>query len=156
MKKWYSPGSIVLALVLALTVAACGGAATVSVDLEQVKTQMLGELADPLELPQERLTELYGIEQEDLKSAACIITMGGAFPDEIIMTEAVDAAAAQRIAQKLEARLADVTNQAQNYDAESYALLEKCKVQTAGNYVTLFISAQNEQLQQIFDAAKQD
>ena len=149
--------ALMLSLLLILSLAACGGSAGVTVNLEQVKGQMLEAIkeSDPLELPAERLTELYGIEQEDLKSAACIITLGGAFPDEIIMTEAVDAAAAKRIAEKLEARLADVTNQAQNYDAESYALLEKCKVQTVGTYVTLFISAENEQLQQIFDAAKQ-
>ena len=149
--------ALMLSLLLILSLAAFGGSAGVTVNLEQVKGQMLEAIkeSDPLELPAERLTELYGIEQEDLKSAACIITLGGAFPDEIIMTEAVDAAAAKRIAEKLEARLADVTNQAQNYDAESYALLEKCKVQTVGTYVTLFISAENEQLQQIFDAAKQ-
>ena len=43
--------------------------------------------------------------------------------------------------------------QAQNYDAQSYALFEKCKVGTAGTYVTLFCSPKAEQLQSIFDAA---
>lgn len=144
-----------LAALLCLGMAACGET-SVSVDLEQVKGQMMEALAagDPLEVPAERLTDLYTIAAEDVKASVCLITMGGAFPDEIIVVEAVDSAAAQRIAEKLENRLADVTNQAQNYDAESFALLKQCKVNRAGNYVTLFISAKSAQLQTIFDGAK--
>jgi len=143
-----------LALVLVLSLAACGGK-PVTVDITQVKETILKDLAvvDPLDLPVERLQDLYGITQDKVKVSACFITMGGAFPDEIIMLEAVDTAAAGEIAQKLEARLADVKNQAQNYDAESFALLEKCKVRTTGVYVTLFISALSGEMQTIFEAA---
>lgn len=144
-----------LALVLALSMAACG-AEPVSVDILQVKNQIITdlEIEGALDLPTERLLDLYGISSESVKNSACFITMGGAFPDEIVMVEAADAAAAKGITQKLETRLADVKNQAQNYDAESFALLQKCKVQTAGVYVTLFISAKSEQMQEIFDNAK--
>lgn len=144
----------VLLLVLMLT--ACGGSAAVTVDLASVKQTMITDLqiVDPLDIPAERLEDLYNISAESVKTSACFITMGGAFPDEIVMVEAVDAKAAQEIAQKLEARLADVTNQAQNYDADSFALLKACKVETAGNYVHLFISAQSAQMREIFNAAK--
>lgn len=144
----------VLLLVLMLT--ACGGSAGVTVDLASVKQTMITDLqiVDPLDIPAERLEDLYNISVESVKTSACFITMGGAFPDEIVMVEAVDAKAAQEIAQKLEARLADVTNQAQNYDADSFALLKACKVETVGNYVHLFISAQSAQMREIFNAAK--
>lgn len=143
-----------LVLVSVLSLAACGSK-PVTVDITQVKATILKDLAvvDPLDLPVERLQDLYGITPDKVKVSACFITMGGAFPDEIIMVEAVDAAAAGEIAQKLEARLADVKNQAQNYDAESFALLEKCKVRTTGVYVTLFISALSSEMQTIFEAA---
>lgn len=147
---------IAAVLLLVLMLSACGSTTNVTVDLAAVKQTMINDLqiVDPLDIPAERLADLYNIPAESIKSSACFITMGGAFPDEIVMVEAVDAKAAQEIAQKLEARLADVTNQAQNYDAESFALLKACKVESAGNYVHLFISAKSAQMREIFDAAK--
>lgn len=145
---------ICLLLALMLMLAGCGQEA-ITKDLTAIKGSILSqlEIADAMNLPAERLLDLYGIEAAQIKTSACFITMGGAFPDEIVMVEAVDAAAAKTVSQKLEARLADVKNQAQNYDAESYALLEKCKVTTTGTYVTLFISAKSEAMQSIFDNA---
>ena len=146
---------VCLLLALMLMLSGCGQEA-VTKDLTAIKDSILSqlEIADAMNLPAERLLDLYGIEAAQIKTSACFITMGGAFPDEIVMVEAVDAAAAKEVTQKLEARLADVKNQAQNYDAESYALLEKCKVTTTGTYVTLFISAKSEAMQSIFDNAK--
>ena len=145
---------ICLLLALMLVLSGCG-AEPVTKDITAIKDNILSQLqiTDAMDLPAERLLDLYGIETAQIKTSACFITMGGAFPDEIVMVEATDAAAAKAVAEKLNARLADVKNQAQNYDAESYALLEKCKVTTTGTYVTLFISAKSEAMQSIFDKA---
>ena len=100
-------GLLILILVFSMT--ACAGD-SVQVDITQVKNTILTELQviDPLELPTAQLQDLYGISPEMVKTSACFITMGGAFPDEIIMVEAVDAAAAKEIAAKLDAkRIAD-------------------------------------------------
>lgn len=146
---------LIILFVLLLVVATSGcGNTNVEVDIVEVKEAIISELeiADPLDLPVERLQDLYGISTDLIKSSACFITMGGAFPDEIVMVEAVDAAAVKVISEKLEARLADVKNQAQNYDAESFALLEKCEVRTTGAYVTLFISALSSEMQSVFES----
>lgn len=145
---------ICLLLALMLVLSGCG-AEPVTKDITAIKDTILSQLqiTDAMDLPAERLLDLYGIETAQIKTSACFITMGGAFPDEIVMVEATDAAAAKAVAEKLNARLADVKNQAQNYDAESYALLGKCKVTTTGTYVTLFISAKSEAMQSIFDKA---
>ncbi len=142
----------ILAFVLLLSLAACGTEPAVK-DIAQIKEQIVTDLTieGAMDIPTERLLDLYGISAESVKTSACFITMGSAFPDEIIMVEAVDTSAANEIAQKLENRLADVTNQAQNYDAESFALFQKCKVQHSGVYVALFISAKAEQMQKLFD-----
>ncbi len=146
---------VCMLLALMLVLAGCSQEA-VTKDITAIKDTIISqlEITEALDLPAERLLDLYGIEATQIKTSACFITMGGAFPDEIVMVEATDSAAAKAVAQKLEARLADVKNQAQNYDAESYALLEKCKVTTNGLYVTLFISAKSEAMQSIFDNAK--
>lgn len=140
----------ILAVVLLLS--ACG-AAPANKNIVSIKEQIITDLSveGAMDIPTERLLDLYGVEAQAVKTSACFVTMGGAFPDEIIMVEAIDSAAAEQIAEKLETRLADVSNQAQNYDAESYALFQKCKVQKSGVYVALFISAKAEQMQKLFD-----
>ncbi len=150
-----------------LTLAACGnssdgknggsdGAASVTVDIKAVKDKIIAdlEIVDPLDIPTDRACTMNYIDPVDVKDSACAFTMGGAFPDEILIFEATDADAAARIAEKLEAKLQNTITQATNYDADSLALLEACKVEVAGNYVHLFISAKSAQMREIFNAAK--
>ena len=146
----------IICLVLVLcTLCACGGEEAKVIDIAKVKSDIVSQLsiADPMDVQADRLMDLYGIEAKDVKTAACFVTMDGVFPDEIIMVEAADASAASRVAEKLESRLTEVKNQSASYDAENYALAQKCKVTKTGNYVTLFISAKHEEMQKIFDSA---
>ena len=151
----------ILALLMLLSLAACGGKTgdntensteEITVDISALKTKIVEELKveGAMDLPVSRLSALYGIEEADVKNSACFITMGGTFPDEIIMVEAVDGAAASRVEEKLQARLDEVKKQSQNYDAENYALAQACKVMKAGNTVALFISAQHEEMENMF------
>lgn len=145
-----------IALVCALLcLVSCGKADAKKIDLAALRGQMKtqAEITDATDLAADRLESLYGIAAEDVKDSACFLSMGAAFPDEVIMIEATDAAAAARIAEKLNVHMDELRVQAQNYDAQSYALFEKCKVMTSGMYVTLFCSPKTEQLQSMFDAA---
>ena len=127
----------------------------VQMDIDALKTDIIQQLQvkDSMELPKDRLTDMYGFAQEDIKSSACYITMGGAFVEEIILLECTDDAAAERLVQKLEVKLSDAKSQAQNYDAQTYTMLGDCKVQRMDTYVALFISGDAPQMQQMFDAA---
>ena len=150
---------MIMALVLLVSLAACGVASVTkdaTKNIAAIKEQIITELAieDPMDIPTERLLDLYGIDPASVKDSACFVTMGGAFPDEIIMINAADSAAADEIVEKLNTRLADVSNQAQNYDAESFAQFQKCKVQVQGHCIALFISAKAEQMQKIFEEAE--
>lgn len=146
--------SLALCLLLALCLTACGGNedatepaanedAVVAVDLtavlEQIKTDCA--LTDARNINADSLFDIYGVAAEQYTQAACCMVPTGVFPAEVLMFEAVDAAAAADIASKLELRLQEVKNQSQSYDAENYALAQQCAVNTNGNIVTLFISA---------------
>lgn len=124
------------------------------VNIEAIKTQIIDELGveGTMDMGVDMLTS-YGIEEKDIKESACFITMDGVFPDEIIMIKATDSDAAERVAEKLETRLKAVLEQSKNYDAENYSVAQKCKVTVKGHLVTLFISAQNEGMQEIFESA---
>lgn len=126
-----------------------------TVDLSALSSQIISKagVEGAMPLPQDRLTDLYGIAQSDIASAGCFITVNGSFPEEAIMIEAKDSAAQSRIVSALNTRLADVMVQAENYDAENYALAKQCKVITAGNYVALFVSPQHAAMESVFNAA---
>ena len=146
--------AIFLVIVLCMALAGCGSEKK-DLDLSALRDKMTSELSieGAMSLKTERLESLYGIEAKDVKQQGSFITMGGTFPDEILMIEAVDSDAAKRVEEKLQSRLEQVMAQSKNYDAENYALLQKCAVKKTGNYVTLFISAKYAELQKLFDAA---
>lgn len=124
-------------------------------DIAALKADIIQQfqVEDSMDMPNDSLADMYGFALEDIKTSACYITMGGAFIEEIILLEAADSAAADRIVQKLEIKLSDAKSQAQNYDVETYAMLQDCKVQKIDTYISLFISGNAPTMQQMFDDA---
>lgn len=140
-------------IIFAILLSACGSKPTKTVDLSTVKTKIVEDLKidGAMDIASDKLMDLYGISQDKIKQSACFVTMAGVFPDEVIMLEATDASAASDIEGKLNNRLSEVKNQSKSYDAENYALAQKCAVQKDGNYICLFLSAKYEQMQNIYN-----
>ncbi len=122
--------------------------------LSDVKEEIISSLniTEYTEIESERLMDLYGIDEADIVQSSCFTTVSGAFPDEVVMVEAKDEEAAKKIAEKLQNRLTEVLNQYKDYDAESYAMAEKCSVDTDGTIVSLFLSSQQEAMKQALKA----
>ena len=161
MTKWIA---VMLAMICLLSLCACGETeatkegekeAEINIDLGALKDQMISdlEITDSVEVATDMLLDLYGIEADDVASSACFMTMDGVFPDEVIMIEAKDADAAKRVAEKLDARLESVKKQSESYDADNYALAQKCSVETKGVYVTLFLSPKYAEMTELFNEA---
>ena len=132
--------------------------APVTVDLDQVRTAMMDhlEIADPFLLDTDALLNLYGIDSAWVAQSASFVTMSGTFPDEVILTEAVDADAAASIAQCLQNRLDEVLVQSKSYDAENYAAAQACQVRTDGLYVCLLLSPKQAEMAEIYQSLIQD
>ncbi len=126
-----------------------------SVNLADIKDSIIEEceMDSAMDIDVNMLLNLYGIEAQDVSESACFTTMDGVFPDEIIMIKASSSDALGRISEKLNARLESVLAQSKNYDAENYAIAQKCKVITKGDVIALFVSAKHEQMQEIFFSA---
>lgn len=126
-----------------------------TVDLAAIKNMIISDVKveDPMAVDSDKLTELYGIAAEDISESACFVTSSGTFPEEAIMIKAKDDAAKGRIVDLLNARIDDVKVQSESYDAENYALAQKCKVITEGDYIAMFISASHEKMENIFTEA---
>lgn len=161
--------AIVLTLVLSLSLTACAARPVQSIGDEVVATTMSANTPsnidihaaleqinllvkddEPMDIDEDALTSLYGIEAAWCKDFACIATMGGVFPSDILMFEAADDDAKAKIKDVLETKLDDFLTQAQNYDEDSYALAKSCEVIEAGNYIALFLAPQHEEMEAIF------
>jgi len=147
---------IVLALVFALGLAACGGGtgAFKEVDLTKVMAAIQEQVKpqEMMELQEGNLMDYYGIDPVDVKQFAASISETGLKASEIVMMEAVDADAATRIKEKLEGRLQQLINSFNNYLPEEYAIAKDCKVESYGNYVTLFVSDKADRMKEIFES----
>ena len=109
---------------------------------------------DTLPVETAGLESTYGITADQVTSSASFnATVGTAFPDEIVMVEATDAAAAQDVASKLTNRLSAIADQAASYDPDSEALAKKCEVVTSGNYVGMFFSSHYDEMVSAFQNA---
>lgn len=161
MKKFLS---VILVLTLIFSFAACTKndaegnpsdktPSEITIDINALKNTIIekAELTDPLELNAEGLCELYDIDSADVSEAVCVTTLDGTFPDEVIIIKAANEDAQKRITDKLSSHLDDVKIQSQNYDAENFALAQKCRIIEKGNYLALFISAKHAQMEKILE-----
>lgn len=122
------------------------------VDLSQVRSAILQKegIEDAMLLDADAMSGLYGIDLSQIKQAAGFVTMSGTFPHEIIMIEAVNVQSAASIEAALNTKLSEVMNQARSYDAENYALAQKCKVSKKGNFVSLFLSPKQAEINTVY------
>ena len=159
-----------LALVMMLTLGACGGAkekpaeggeeATQSettetesteasesggsaVDLAALSSQLKSEnnISDSVDLTSDAIVKGYGVSADQIKSAAGFsASSGAAFPEEIVMVEAVDETAAADVKTKMDEHLKSIADQAASYDPDSLELAENCTVVQDGVYVGMFFT----------------
>ncbi len=93
------------------------------------------ESTDDLEL-------FYNINPSDVKQFAAQTAVNTATDiDEIILVEAVDSDAAQRVYDALVNRYNSQKDLCASYSAELLAIIEKCSVERNGNFVTLIMSS---------------
>lgn len=146
----------IITVLLIVGLAGCGKTAgkTVNLVLSEVRTAMIDAQGteEAYLLDTDALLNLYGIREEDVAQSASYVTMSGTFPDEIILVEAVDEAAAERIAASLETRLNEVMIQSETYDPDNYKAAQACKVETNGLYISLILSPNQASLTEIYQS----
>lgn len=148
----------ILSVVVAAALAAClFGCGQKEADLHGILTEMNSEGSFDAEAMQEisadDLTAFYGIETADVKQFAAEINGTGIKADEIVLIEAADADAADRVKEKLEARYESKKSETEKYLPDEYAVILKCSVDVIGNYVTMIVAPDADGLTGIFEDA---
>lgn len=109
-------------------------------------TVMPIETAEDLEI-------FYNILPVDVKQFAAQTAINSSTDiDEIILVEAVDSDAAQRVYEALELRYNTQRDLCASYSAELLAVIDKCSVEKNGNFVTLIMSSQSKEITEFYNS----
>ena len=150
MKKWIS---LLLVCLMLMSFSACGGEAAKEPDLQAVQDEIASTLSiTPKTMNLKLIAGQRGFDEALVEQSASFTTPGAVFDDEIYLFKAVDADAAATIASKLEARLAELKKQTQNYSPDDAAVVNACSVLQNGKYVALFFSANRETMESIYNS----
>ncbi len=154
MKKFLS---IVLALTLALTMAACGGETetAVSVDVNALYESYADYMPDMFQPDPDTLMNMLGINVEDCKQYVVSICAEGMRTDEVWLIEAKDQAALETLQKLAQTRIEAKLDETVSYAPDQYVFVEKAQVLTNGMYLALLISPDVEELKAGFEAAFQ-
>ena len=146
--------SLLLAAAMLFSLAACGGG-TKQADLKKVMADMKPKIKNQemMELSADDLMPNYGISTDDVKQFAAYVDSTGIKGDEIIFLEGKDADAAKRIKEKLDTRYKQKEVEMKDYLPAEFAVLKKCNVNQNGNYVSMIVSPQYEELNKIYNEA---
>lgn len=106
--------------------------------------------AESLDVPVSELKERYGIDAADVASCAIRMDASG-YKDEIIMIEAVDEAAAAGIEEALNSHLEYNKKTMRTYAPDRFEILEESSVMKTGNFVSLFVSENADDMIDIYN-----
>ena len=163
MKK-YAVLSLILCFVMLFVFAGCGekseSSDTPAKDV--VLSDILSEINAEFSISEddmmavettEDLELFYNVAPEDVKQFAAQTTKNTATDiAEIILVEAVDSAAADRVFEALEYRYSSQRDLCASYSAELLAIIDKCSVERNGNVVSLIMSNDVKEIKAFYNA----
>lgn len=147
--------AVLLAAVLTGAVlCACGGSTeqknvTVAQAWDKIKAEVTFESFDEF-ANINTLGRFYGITEDMAAEYAGGINNSGVNQEEVVLVKAKDDAGAVQIKKALDTRFASKLAQNQNYNAEQAKMIEGCKVEQNGMYITMIVSDNAEKITQIF------
>ena len=149
--------SLMLALALVLSLAACGGKAeeAVSVDVSALYDSYSQQMPDMFYPDEATLMNFLGISVEDCAQYKIAICAEGMRSDEVWLIEAKDEASLETLRQLAETRIQAKLDETITYAPDQYVVIEKAELLTNGLYLALLISPEVETLKAGFEAAFQ-
>jgi len=154
MKKMIS---LLLALALMLTLAACGGKAEepVSIDVKALYESYGQYMPDMFFPDEDTMMNFLGIDAADCANYTVYICGDGLRADEVWLIEAKDEAALETLRQLAETRIQSKLEETVSYAPDQYVVVEKAQLLTNGLYLALFISPDVDAMKAGFEAAFQ-
>ena len=134
-------------LMIVCSLAACGGSDNGGSSTSVVLSDLMNDINSQYGVSDLKvldkasdLTRYYRIEEADVKQFAAEMSTSSSQFTEVIMVEATDSSAAERVATALNNHLDTQVNTAKSYTKDVLEMIESRKVMTSGNFVYLVIS----------------
>lgn len=149
--------SLLLALTLVLSMAACGGKAeeAVSVDVNALYESYSEYLPDMFYPDEDTMLNFVGVSAEDCAQYKIAICAEGMRADEVWLIEAKDETSLETLRQLAQARIESKLDETVSYAPDQYVVVEKAELLTNGLYLALLISPDVDALKAGFEAAFQ-
>jgi len=149
--------SLMLALALVLSLAACGGKAEepVSVDVNALYESFSQYMPDMFYPDEATMLDFVGIHAEDCVQYKVAICAEGMRSDEVWLIEAKDEAALENLRQLAQNRIDSKLDETVTYAPDQYVVVEKAEILVNGRYLALLISPDVDALKAGFEAAFQ-
>lgn len=149
--------SLMLALALVLTMAACGGKSEepVSVDVNALYDSYSQYMPDMFYPDEATLLNFVGINVEDCAQYKVAICAEGMRADEVWLIEAKDQTALENLRQLAQTRIQSKLDETVSYAPDQYVVVEKAQLVENGLYLALLISPDVDALKAGFEAAFQ-
>lgn len=130
------------ALVIVLCLAMFAGCSSASVNLTEVMDKLNSDFSLSLTKLEsaDDLNTYYSINTADVKQFAAEIDSNNNAPKEIVLVEAADAEAADRVEAALTTRYNSIYSQYSSYSAEQLDTVKQCKVTKDGNFVSMIVA----------------
>ena len=153
MKKMMT---LMLVMLLALGMAACGGnaePAKETIDLNAVYEECAAIMPEMMILDENTMLNFLGIKAEDCSQAIAVISAGGLNADELWLIEAKGQDAYDRLINLVNVRLTAKEEETINYTPDQYVIVEKAEILTKDLYIAFLVSPDVEQLKTIVETA---
>lgn len=148
---------VVLALVMVLGMAGCGGEkapeAPKNVDMQKVYEGYTESLPEMSLMDETMMLNFCGIKKSDCKQCVVSVSSDGLRADEIWLIEANDEAAAENLEKLANTRLERKGEESITYSPEQYEIVKKAQVIRNGNYLAMIVSPDVEKLADAFRSA---
>lgn len=145
--------SIVAILLVCLFLCSCGSK---NVDLNQIMNKINDEygISNVTVIDDAaKLKRYYEIDDSLVKQFAVEYAKDASTYCEVVLVEAVDSDAAEKIETSLQNHLQSKISESKSYSPESLAMLEACEVYKSGNFVALIIDAQAASIEDVLKEA---
>lgn len=120
------------------------------ISMAAIYEKMTANLPEMVEMDETMQLNYCGISREDVSQAVVAICADGLRTDEIWLIQAVDEAAAERIAELARTRQKAKEDETVNYAPDQYAIVEKAELVQEGEYVAFLVSPEAKALTEIF------
>lgn len=108
-------------------------------------------LASPMLMDDDFIMNYYGIDSALLEEYVFSMSEDAAKAETVILMKAKEAGSLEDLKTSLQTVVDEKKNEMENYIPEQFAIVEKSKVQTKGNYIWLVISEQSDDILAIIE-----